>query len=144
MITHVSLQTVWVNDQDAAKAFYIDKLGFIEATDVTMGDGYRWVTVAHPDHPELELTLMRPGPPLDEEDAQAVQHMLDKGSLSAAGMSTDDCHATAAELKENGVEFIQDPADRPYGVEAIFRDDSGNWIVLVERRGAGGDDGSHG
>ncbi len=143
MITHVSLQTIWVNDQDAAKSFYIDKLGFVEATDVTMGDGYRWVTVAHPDHPELELTLMRPGPPLDEEDAKAVQHMLDKGSLSAAGMSTGDCHATVAELKAKGVEFIQDPADRPYGVEAIFRDDSGNWIVLVERREYTGEDVPH-
>jgi catechol 2,3-dioxygenase-like lactoylglutathione lyase family enzyme len=66
--------------QDEAKAFYIDKLGFREATDVTMGDGYRWVTVCHPDHPELELTLMKPGPPLDEEDAfpsvEGSQHAL--------------------------------------------------------------------
>src|SRR5690554_845741 len=71
MITNVSLVTVWVTDQDEAKAFYTDVLGFEEATDVTMGDGYRWLTVRHPDHPELELTLSRPGPPLDEEDAAA-------------------------------------------------------------------------
>ena len=69
MITHVSLVTVWVTDQEAAKAFYVDKLGFAEATDVTMGDGYRWLTLCHPDHPELELTLMKPGPPLDDEAA---------------------------------------------------------------------------
>ena len=134
MITNVSLATVWVNDHDESKAFYIDKLGFAEATDVTMGDGYRWVTVAHPDHPELELTLMKPGPPLDDEDAAAIQRMLDKGSLSAVGLQTDDCHGTFETLKARDVEFIQEPADRPYGVEAILRDNSGNWLVLVERR----------
>lgn len=134
MITNVSLATVWVTDQDAAKAFYIDKLGFREATDVTMGDGYRWVTVCHPDHPELELTLMKPGPPLDEESAEAIRRMLDKGTLSAVGLATDDCHRTYEELVDKGVMFIQEPSDRPYGVEAILRDDSGNWLVLVERR----------
>src|SRR5215204_7238018 len=134
MITNVSLATVWVTDQDEAKAFYIDKLGFQEATDVSMGDGYRWLSVCHPDHPELELTLMRPGPPLDEEDAAAFQRMLDKGSLGALGLSTGDCHRAFAELRAKGVEFIQEPADRPYGVEAILRDSSGNWLVLVEQK----------
>ena len=134
MITHVSLATVWVSDQDEAKSFYIDKLGFEEATDVSMGDGYRWVTVRHPDHPELQLTLMKPGPPLDEESAEAFRRMLAKGTLGAVGLSTDDCHTTYKELSSNGVEFIQEPADRPYGIEAILRDNSGNWLVLVEQK----------
>jgi catechol 2,3-dioxygenase-like lactoylglutathione lyase family enzyme len=134
MITHVSLATVWVNDQGAAKAFYIDKLGFQEGTDVTLGDGYRWLTVCHPDHPELHLTLMKPGPPLDEESAAAVQRMLDKGAHASVGLSTDDCRKTHEELAAKGVEFVQEPADRPYGVEAILRDNSGNWLVLVERK----------
>lgn len=134
MITNVSLVTVWVSDQDRAKAFYIDKLGFREATDVTMGDGYRWLTVCHPDHPELEITLMRPGPPLDEETAAAFQRAVDKGGLGAVGLATDDCHKAFDELKARGVEFVQEPADRPYGVEAILRDDSGNWLVMVERK----------
>ncbi len=47
---------------DEAKAFYVDKLGFREAADVRMGHGFRWVRVSHPDQPELELTLMKPGP----------------------------------------------------------------------------------
>src|SRR5882672_11661821 len=81
MITNVSLVTVWVNNQDEAKAFYTDKLGFESTADITMGDGYRWVTVCHPDHPELQLTLAKPGPPLDEEDAAAFRRMLGKGSL---------------------------------------------------------------
>ena len=134
MITNVSLITVWVNDQDAAKAFYIDVLGFAEATDIAMGDGYRWVSVAHPEHPELELTLMEPGPPLDDEDAAAFRRMLDKGSLGAVGLATDDCRKAYEELVAKGVTFLQEPADRPYGVEAILRDNSGNWLVLVEQK----------
>jgi catechol 2,3-dioxygenase-like lactoylglutathione lyase family enzyme len=134
MITHVSLATIWVKDQDESKAFYIDKLGFQEQTDVSMGDGYRWVTVVHPDHRELELTLMVPGPPLDEDDAATFRRMLDKGSLGAVGLATDDCRKTHEELVAKGVEFIQEPADRPYGVEAILRDNSGNWLVLVEQK----------
>lgn len=134
MITNVSLVTVWVTDQDEAKAFYTESLGFEEATDVTMGDGYRWLTVRHPDHPELELTLSRPGPPLDEEDAAAVRRMLGKGSLGAVGLATDDCRKTYEELVAKGVTFLQEPSERPYGVEAVMRDNSGNWLVLVERR----------
>lgn len=134
MITDVSLATVWVTDQDEAKAFYIDKLGFQETADVSMGDGYRWVTVCHPDHPELQLTLMLPGPPLDAEDAAAFRRMLDKGSLGAVGLATENCHQTYKELSAKGVTLIQEPADRPYGVEAILRDNSGNWLVLVEQK----------
>jgi catechol 2,3-dioxygenase-like lactoylglutathione lyase family enzyme len=144
MITHVSLATVWVDDQDEAKAFYVDKLGFQEGTDITLGDGYRWLTVAHPDHPELHLTLTKPGPPLDDEDAEATRRMMAKGSLGAVGLSCDDCRKTHEELVAKGVTFIQEPADRPYGVEAVLRDNSGNWLVLVEQKLYTGEDFPHG
>lgn len=87
-----------------------------------------------PDHPELQLTLTKPGPPLEEEDAAAFRRMLDKGTLGAVGLATDDCRKTHEELFAKGVTFIQEPADRPYGVEAILRDSSGNWLVLVEQK----------
>ncbi len=134
MITNVSLATVWVTDQDAARDFYTEKLGFVLATDQTLGDGFRWVTVSHPSQPELELTLMVPGPPLDPETADVVRRALDKGSLGGVGLATDDCRRTFEELSAKGVEFVQEPAERPYGVEAIIRDNSGNWLVMVERR----------
>jgi len=134
MITNVSLITVRVLDHDESKAFYIDKLGFVEAADVAMTDDFRWVTVSHPDHPELQLTLMKPGPPLDEEDAAMVTRMLGKGSLGGLGFATDDCRKTHEELVAKGVEFVQEQSDRPYGVEAILRDNSGNWIVMVEAK----------
>ena len=66
MITNVSLVTVYVTDQDEAKKFYTEVLGFEARADATLGD-YRWVTVAIPTIAELEVTLMVPGPPLDDE-----------------------------------------------------------------------------
>ncbi|MDO3650106.1 VOC family protein [Nocardia mangyaensis] len=134
-ITHISLVTVYVTDQDAAKQWYIDKLGFVETADVSMGDnGFRWVSVAHPDHRELEVTLMVPGPPLTEDMADAVRRSLADGTHGALGLRTADCQKTYEELTAKGVEFIQPPAERPYGIEAVIRDNSGNWLVLVENR----------
>jgi catechol 2,3-dioxygenase-like lactoylglutathione lyase family enzyme len=133
MITNISLVTLYVADQDEAKAFYVDKLGFVERADVAMG-GFRWVTVSHPDQPELEVTLMVPGPPLGEDMAHAISRALAKGEMGGFGLRTDDCHKTYEELAARGVEFTQPPSDRPYGVEAVMRDNSGNWLVLVERK----------
>ncbi|MEV0548145.1 VOC family protein [Nocardia salmonicida] len=135
-ITNVSLVTVYVTDQDAAKQWYIDKLGFVESADVSMGDnGFRWVTIAHPDHRELEVTLMVPGPPLTDDLADAIRRALADGTHGALGLRTADCQKTYEELTAKGVEFIQPPSERPYGTEAIIRDNSGNWLVLVENRG---------
>ncbi|MGV9613765.1 VOC family protein [Nocardia xishanensis] len=134
-ITNISLVTVYVTDQDEAKRWYIDKLGFVETADVTMGEnGFRWVTVAHPDHRELEVTLMIPGPPLDENMAEAIRRALANGTHGALGLRTENCQKTFEELTAKGVDFVQPPAERPYGTEAIIRDNSGNWLVLVENK----------
>ena len=143
MITNSSLVTIYVTHQDEAKRFYTDVLGFVEGTDVSMGDGFRWVTVAHPDHPELQVTLMKPGPPLDDEMAEAVRRALANGTMGGFGLSTTDCHKTYEDLVAKGVEFPQPPSDRPYGVEAVMRDNSGNWLVIVEGREYTGEDFPH-
>jgi catechol 2,3-dioxygenase-like lactoylglutathione lyase family enzyme len=140
VITNVSLVTVYVNDIDAAKAFYTDKLGFVLGEDITLSEDFRWCTVHQADHPELELALMLPGPPLDEESAGWIQRIMAKGSMHGVGLATDDCRKTFADLVAKGVECIQEPADRPYGVEAVLRDDSGNWLVLVEQKPYTADD----
>jgi len=132
MITNISLTTVYCLDQDAARDFYVDVLGFEPNTDVVMGSDMRWVTINHPRQPELEITLMTPGPPLDPEAADFVRRQLEKGQMGGLGLRVDDCRRTHLELSEKGVTFLQEPADRPYGVEAIIRDNSGNWLVLVE------------
>jgi len=132
MITNISLVTIYCLDQDRARDFYVGMLGFQPGADITMGDGFRWVTVSHPAQPELEVTLMTPGPPLDPEAAEFVRRQLEKGQLGGLGLQVDDCRKTFEDLSAKGVTFLQEPADRPYGVEAVLRDDTGNWLVLVE------------
>lgn len=134
MITNISLVTVYCLDQDEARDYYIDVLGFESRTDVTMGEGFRWVTIGHPSQPELEVTLMTPGPPLDAEAAAFIRRQLEKGQMGGLGLRVDDCRKTFSELSAKGVTFLQEPSDRPYGVEAVMRDNSGNWLVLVEPR----------
>lgn len=132
MISNISLTTVWVKDIEESKAFYIDKLGFEARDDVTLGDDFRWCTVGHPSQPELDVHLTTPGPPLSPEFAAAINRALDEGGNFALGLSVADCAATVAGLEANGVEVLNPPEDRPYGVEALIRDNTGNWIVLVE------------
>jgi catechol 2,3-dioxygenase-like lactoylglutathione lyase family enzyme len=134
VITNVSLVTVYVTDTDEAKAFYTEKLGFKLKEDITLGPEFRWCTVYQADHPELRLALMLPGPPMDEESAEAIRRIMAKGAMHGFGIATDDCRKTFDELVAKGVEYIQEPSDRPYGVEAVLRDNSGNWLVLVESK----------
>lgn len=132
MITNISLFTLYVTDQDEAKKFYTDALGFEERSDVQLGDGFRWVTVGHPSQPGLDVTLMLPGPPLEEGVAEAIRRALANGTMGGFGLRTDDCSKTYEELSAKGVDFVQPPSERPYGIEAVMRDNSGNWLVLVE------------
>ena len=131
MITNISLVNVFCLDQDATRDFYVNTLGFETRTDVSMGE-MRWVTIGHPSQPELEVTLMVPGPPLDSDAADFVRRQLEKGSMGGLGLKVDDCRKSFEELSAKGVTFLQEPADRPYGVEAVIRDNTGNWLVLVE------------
>jgi catechol 2,3-dioxygenase-like lactoylglutathione lyase family enzyme len=139
MITNISIASVFVKDVDASKAFYTEVLGFEEGTDITLGDGYRWCTVHHPSQPELQVQLAVPGPPQSPEMVEAINRALDEGSMNGLGMNVDDCRKTYEELKSKGVEFLQEPSERPYGIEALARDNSGNWMVLVEPREYTGD-----
>jgi len=134
MITNISITSVFVKDVDASKAFYVDVLGFAEHTDITLGDGYRWCTVMHPSQPELQVHLTVPGPPYSPEMVAAMKRAQDEGGMFGLGMNVDDCRKTYDDLRGKGVEFIQTPEERPYGVEAVARDNSGNWMVLVEPR----------
>ncbi len=140
MILNISLVNVFCLDQSAARDFYVQNLGFEPRTDVTMGEGYRWVTIGHPSQPELEVTLMLPGPPLSPEAADFVRGQLEAGQMGGLGLRVDDCRKTYEELSAKGVTFVQEPSDRPYGVEAVMRDNSGNWLVLVEPKPFSPDD----
>jgi catechol 2,3-dioxygenase-like lactoylglutathione lyase family enzyme len=134
MITNVSLVTIWVADQDESLAFYTDVLGFELRDDIRLGPDFRWLTVGHPSQPELQVHLSTPSRPLSDDLIAALKRAQADGGLPAVGLTVDDCRATHRDLVAKGVVFLQEPQDRPYGVEALMRDNSGNWIVLVERK----------
>ena len=134
MITNISIASVFVKDVDESKAFYIDILGFEEHTDITIGDGYRWCTVKHPNQPELQVHLTVPGPPFSPEMVEAIKRSQDGGGMNGLGMNVDDCRKTYEDLVSKGVQFINPPEERPYGIEAVARDNSGNRTGLVEPR----------
>jgi len=135
MIKGISIVSVWVLDQDAAKQFYTEKLGFAATTDITLENGMRWLTVRPPGSDGQEFLLMDPDHSmLEAESAKLVRQLVAKGNLSPGVISTTDCRGDYERLCAKGVEFIQPPAERPYGIEAVIRDDSGNWFSFTERR----------
>ena len=133
MITGLSHTTVWVLDQDEALSFYTEKLGMEVRTDVTMDGGFRWLTVGAPSQPDHQLVLLEPRPPMvDEETAATIKELVAKGALGAGVLRTDDCRGTYDELSGRGVNFLSEPAERFYGVEATLRDNQGNWFSMTQ------------
>lgn len=126
-LTHT---TIWVRDQNEALEFF-RKLGMDVREDVT-NNGYRWLAVASPEQPEIGIVLAVPNSAADQETAKHVQDAVSKGMLSGFVFSTDDCYKTYEALKSKGVEFTRPAGERPYGVDAAFRDPSGNEFRLLQ------------
>lgn len=134
MIRKMSHATIFVTNQDEALNFYRDVLGFEVRTDARVSDDFRWLTVGPPTQPDFEIVLMEPkaGMLMDEATAQQLRDLISKGVMGAGVFNTDNCRATYEELKSRGVEFLSEPAERPYGIEAVFKDNSGNWFSLTQ------------
>ena len=135
MITIANAQ-LWVHDQDEALAFYTEKLGMEVRSDVTvaeMGD-FRWLTVGPKGQAGVAIVLMAiPGPPMmDDETTAQVRDLMAKGFAGTVFLATDDCQASYEELAARGVEFTEAPEQRPYGIDAGFRDPSGNSLRLTQ------------
>ena len=129
---------LWVHDQDEARAFYTQKLGMEVRADVTLPEipDFRWLTVGPVDQPDFAIVLMAiPGPPvMDGDTAEQVRTLMAKGFSGTVFLTTDDCRASYEELKARGVEFTEEPEERPYGIDSGFRDPSGNSLRLTEVR----------
>jgi predicted enzyme related to lactoylglutathione lyase len=127
---------LWVQDQDEALAFYTNNLGWEVRADVTMPEmgNFRWLAVGPVGQEDFSVVLMAiPGPPVFEpETAEAVRDLTAKGASGTIFLSTEDCQASYEELKGRGVEFVDTPEERPYGIDASFRDPSGNHIRLTQ------------
>ena len=138
MSIRIASAQVWVHDQDEALEFYTRKLGMEVHADVTlpeMGD-FRWLAVGPADQPDVSIVLMAiPGEPVfDEETAEQVRTLMAKGAAGAIFLTTDDCVAAYEELRARGVEFVEAPEERPYGIDCGFRDPSGNHFRLTQVR----------
>ncbi len=134
----ISTAQVWVHDQDEALKFYTEKLGMEVRSDVTLpelGD-FRWLTVGPAGQPDIAIVLMAiPGPPvMDPETAEQVKSLMSKGFAGTVFLTTDDCRRSYEELKARGVEFTEEPEERPYGIDSGFRDPSGNSFRLTQVR----------
>jgi catechol 2,3-dioxygenase-like lactoylglutathione lyase family enzyme len=137
MIQRLSHTTIYVLDQDAAKDFYVNKLGFEVRMDASMDNGFRWLTVSSKVQPDLQIILMKvDGPNMQPDVAAALRDLLTRGKLGGGVLQTSDCRKTYEELKAKGVEFASPPKDQFYGVEAIMKDNSGNWFSMTEPKGA--------
>jgi predicted enzyme related to lactoylglutathione lyase len=136
MIERVSHTTIYVLDQEKALEFYTQKLGFEVRVDFKMDNGFRWVTVGPKTQPELEIILfeVKAGGRYDEETANHLKAILEKGVLGGAVLSTSDCRATYEELVSKGVEFISPPTETFYGIEALFKDGCGNVFSMTQQK----------
>jgi catechol 2,3-dioxygenase-like lactoylglutathione lyase family enzyme len=135
MISRLSHVSIFVLNQESAYEFYVDKLGFRVHTDAPMGPDARWLTVTPPDQPDLEISLMQiaPGMMFTDESAEAMKKLVQAGTFGFGVFECVDIYATYEELKAKGVEFKKPPTKEFYAIEALFRDDSGNWFSLGQK-----------
>jgi catechol 2,3-dioxygenase-like lactoylglutathione lyase family enzyme len=136
MLRNLSHVNVWVHDQDETLAFWTRKVGLEVREDVTVPElgNFRWLTVGLAGQPDVALALMvvPPPPVFDADTAEQLKNLMAKGAAGGLFFATDDCHATYQELKDRGVEFTEEPSKRPYGIDAAFRDPSGNQVRIVQ------------
>ena len=129
---------LWVHDQDEALAFYTQKVGMEVRQDVTMAEmgNFRWLTVGPAGQPDIAIVLMAiPGPPVfDAETAEQIRTLTAKGGAGTVFLVTDDCQSDYEQMRSRGVEFTETPEERPYGIDAGFRDPSGNNVRLTQVR----------
>jgi catechol 2,3-dioxygenase-like lactoylglutathione lyase family enzyme len=136
MLKQLTAVGVWVNDQDEALAFYTDKLGMEIREDVTVPElgNFRWLTVGLPGQDVAIALIKIPGAPVfDEETRAQVEAVVAKGATGGLFFTSDDVQGAFEEMRGNGVEFAQEPVQQPYGLDAGFRDPSGNHFRMAER-----------
>ena len=121
MITHLKFVGIPTRDQDAALAFYTDKLGFKVVTDQPMGPKQRWI--------ELRVGTSDSRVVLFTPDGQEDRI----GSFFNGAFACDSVEKTYEELSARGVEFTGPPKKQPWGTFATFKDPDGNQFVMSSR-----------
>jgi predicted enzyme related to lactoylglutathione lyase len=136
MILRQTHYPIYVIDQEESLKFYRDKIGFEVRTDMKMDNGFRWLTIGPKSQPDFEINLqaIHSVPGLNPETAEQLRALVEKGTFGVAVFETDDCRADYEAWSKLGVEFVQPPQEQFYGIEAIVKDNSGNWFSLTERK----------
>ena len=134
MITRLSHASIYVLDQESAHDFYVNKLGFMEKMKIPIGNDAFWLTVCPKEQQEIEITLMpiNKGGMFKDDVAKNLSELVKNGTFGFGVFQCTDVYATYQELKDKGVEFTKDPTEEFYGIEALFKDDSGNWFSLTQ------------
>ena len=137
MLKSLRVSSLYVLDQDEALDFYVGKLGLQVIDDIPLGY-MRWLTVGLPGDGDRCILLEKPGPPaMDEKGAEEVRALLTKGRTAGnLFFTTDDCQKTYDELVARGVEFVEGPTDRGYGIDCGLRDPFGNYIRFSQMSAA--------
>jgi catechol 2,3-dioxygenase-like lactoylglutathione lyase family enzyme len=137
----MSHSAIFVLDQDVAKDFYVNKLGFEVSMDESMPNGFRWLTVSPKGQKDLQIILMKVAPSpfegsnvqkIQPQDVENIRELMKKGAFGAGVFKTADCRKTYEEMKAKGVEFLSPPKEQFYGTEAVFRDPFGNWFSMTQ------------
>jgi catechol 2,3-dioxygenase-like lactoylglutathione lyase family enzyme len=127
----LTLSQIYVLDQNEALDFYVGKLGMEVKEDQDLGF-MRWLTIAAPGDRDREILLEVPGPPaLDPATAETVRELLSKGAAGGwIGFQVEDCRKFYETMVAKGVEFTQEPTERPYGIDCGLRDPFGNAVRI--------------
>jgi lactoylglutathione lyase len=125
-IDRVGTVCIFVSDQDRAKAFYTNVLGFELHSDDPLYPGApnRWVAVA-PKGAQTDVILYLP-----DENWEHYKQVV--GKSQAVTFNVTDMQSLARDLKAKGVKFLNEPDVQPWGTNAIIQDSEGNSLILVE------------
>ncbi len=123
----ISTASVFVTDQQKALDFYTRVLGFVEKTNIPLGD-FSWLTVVSTAHPDGVELLLEPN---EHPAAKAFTAALVEDGLPFTSFSVEDAVAEAQRLTGLGVVFVQEPVNQGPVTTAIFDDTVGNLIQIA-------------
>jgi catechol 2,3-dioxygenase-like lactoylglutathione lyase family enzyme len=137
MTVSISHVHIYVDDPDAALAFYRDTLGLTVQSEVE-NDGYRWIVLATDSQPEIQIVLSQPHAGRSQEDGDALAALLAKGELGMVQLRTDDLDRTFEKVAAaTGTDVVQEPTDQFWGVRDVaVRDPAGNMIRIEQAQSA--------
>ncbi len=125
----INITSIYVEDQQKARDFYVDTLGFRVRHDIPVGDGARWLTLVSPEDPAGTELLLEP---MGHPAAAVFCEALYADGLPFTQFAVDDIHAEYERLRARGVEFSMIPTEAGPATVAVFDDTCGHWIQLIE------------